>query len=82
MFSECANPVCHAEFDYRQGAIFRFRETSSEGLCGKGYSVKHFWLCRDCAQIYRLEHEKGRVFLSRLAGNAMHARRPHLIAVA
>jgi hypothetical protein len=83
MFSECANPACRAEFDYRQGAIFRFRMQALEGgQSANAHSIQHFWLCGTCARIYRLEYEEGRVFLSRFAGNTMQSGLPRLVASA
>jgi len=84
MFSECANPACRAEFDYRQGAIFRFRSQPLEdGRPANAHSIQHFWLCGTCARIYRLEYEEGRgVFLRRFAGNTMQSGLPRLVALA
>ena len=71
MFSTCANPECRAEFNYRQGAIFRFRKQSlKDGQLTKNDSLQHFWLCAVCAETYRLEYRSGHgVLLKRVSGN-------------
>lgn len=71
MFSICANPACHTEFNYRQGAIFRFRKQSFDDRQPiKNDSFQHFWLCGVCADIYRLEYRPGQgVLLKRVGGN-------------
>lgn len=84
MFSECANPACRAEFDYRQGAIFRFRsQPLQDGQPANAHSIQHFWLCSNCARIYRLEYEEGRgVFLRHIGGNVMQSSLPRQVALA
>lgn len=84
MFSACANTACRAEFDYRQGAIFRFRKQPLEdGQLASTHTVEHFWLCANCARIYRLEYEQGRgVFLRRFVGDITQPGLPHLVIVA
>lgn len=83
MFSTCANPLCRAEFDYRQGAIFRFcKQPPEHGQLTDTHSVQHFWLCTNCAGIYRLEYEQGRVFLRSFVGDTMHRGLPYLIVAA
>ena len=71
MFSWCANPACRAEFNYRQGAIFRFRKQSlKDGQLTKNGSFQHFWLCAVCAETYCLEYRSGQgVLLKRVSGN-------------
>jgi hypothetical protein len=59
MFSRCANPDCAASFDYRQGRLFRFRQSDPESQTpAHAHSVKHFWLCKACSETYTLEYRK------------------------
>jgi hypothetical protein len=47
MLSVCANPDCHAAFDYQQGRLFRFHKDHPAGEKPPNtHSVQHFWLCR------------------------------------
>lgn len=55
MISRCANPACLAEFDHRQGQLFRFPKRAN-GRPANTHSVQHFWLCGQCAASYRLEY--------------------------
>jgi len=55
MISRCANPACLAEFDHREGRLFRFPKRA-EDRPANTHSVQHFWLCADCAQSYLLEY--------------------------
>jgi hypothetical protein len=84
MFSECANPSCRVEFDYRQGEFFRFRKQQlKDGQPANTHSVQHLWLCGNCATIYRLEYEPGKGILLRpFSENAMQPGLPQLVAVA
>jgi hypothetical protein len=68
MFFECANPACHADFDYRQGAIYRFPRQLPHGTeSSHTLSVEHLWLCSNCAKVYRLDYDRRRgVLLSPL----------------
>ena len=64
MLHKCLNPNCTAPFNFRQGRMFRFRQpASAHRTHSKGHGVKHFWLCLDCSQAYRVEFLKGRVRL-------------------
>jgi len=84
MFSECANPACRVNFDYRQGAIFRFpRQQLKAGKPAHTHSLRHLWLCGSCARIYRLEYEPNRGILLRpFVGSDAQPALPHLVAVA
>ena len=84
MFSSCANPACRAEFNYRQGAIFRFRkQLIKDGQPPKDDSFQHFWLCAECAEVYRLEYLPGQgVVLNRVSGNSVKNGLSQLVAVA
>jgi hypothetical protein len=60
MFSECANPACGAEFDYRQGQFFRFHKRSlDDGQPANTHSIEHFWLCGRCSETYYLQNAGG-----------------------
>ena len=70
MFSSCANPGCRAEFNFRQGAIFRFRKQPiKDGQTAKTDWFRHFWLCAECAELYRLEYLSGQGVLLSLKAN-------------
>jgi hypothetical protein len=61
MFSVCANPDCHACFDYRQGRFFRFHKDHPAGERPPNtHSVQHFWLCGVCCCLYTLEYRDAR----------------------
>jgi hypothetical protein len=67
MFSECANPACRAEFDYRQGQFFRFHKRYlDDGQPANTHSIEHFWLCGCCSETYCLEQARGGGILIRL----------------
>lgn len=67
MFSECANPSCRAEFDYRQGQFFRFHKRSlDDGQPANTHSIQHLWLCGRCSETSCLEHARGGGILIRL----------------
>lgn len=59
MISRCANPACLAEFDHRNGQIFRFPLRSVERP-GNTHSVQHLWLCVGCCKLYSLEYVENR----------------------
>ena len=65
MFSKCANPECAASFDdYRQGRLFRFRQSRPEGKAPANMrSVRHFWLCNRCSETYTLECRRDQLLL-------------------
>ena len=67
VFSECANPDCLAEFDYRQRRFFRFPKSHPEGeIPANTHSVQHLWLCEKCSLEYTLEYKEGVGVLIRL----------------
>jgi hypothetical protein len=84
VFSSCANLACQAEFNYRQGAIFRFRkQVIKGGQPAQNDPFQHFWLCANCAEIYRLEYLPGQgVLLKPVNENIAQKGLPHLVAVA
>jgi hypothetical protein len=67
MFSECANPACRAEFDYRQGQFFRlYKRPLDDGQPANTHSIEHFWLCGRCSETYCLEQTRSGGLLIRL----------------
>ena len=66
---ECVNPECAAQFNFRQGRLFRFYRSHSMGNASSKnqYSLKHFWLCKKCTEIYTLEYQEGMGLLIPLA---------------
>ena len=73
MFLNCANPECAATFNFRRGRLFRFYQNHSIGSAApvNQYSLKHFWLCKQCTEIYTLEYHEGRVTLFLLAASRL-----------
>ena len=62
MLSKCANPACHAPFRYlRQGRIFNIERGTSSPSDGNSRlrRIEHFWLCEQCAQVFKLVVEDG-----------------------
>lgn len=83
MILECANPACHADFDYHEGQFFRFRKPPGEdGRPANPHSVQHFWLCGRCAIRYRLQSEPARGILLRSRSCEMLPQEPVLIGAA
>jgi hypothetical protein len=70
-FSACANSDCAVPFDFRQGRLFRFYGNHSIGNSASAnpYSLKHLWLCKECAELYALEYHEGRGLLIPLAAS-------------
>jgi hypothetical protein len=57
MYLKCANPDCSEEFNYREGRLFRFRESQPKDRPpATGHSVRHFWLCTPCSEICTIEY--------------------------
>lgn len=57
MCSKCANPDCSTAFNYRQGRIFRFHRPAESGDSpAKHHSIRHFWLCNSCSEMYTLKY--------------------------
>jgi hypothetical protein len=58
---DCVNPECAAQFNFRQGRIFRFYRYHSMGNAPSmnQYSLKHYWLCKKCTEVYTLEYQEG-----------------------
>jgi hypothetical protein len=82
MYLKCANPDCCAEFDYREGRLFCFRKSPSEGeLPASGHSVMHFWFCTPCSEIYTIERHPGAgVRIRRRFDVPDEGKAPHFIA--
>lgn len=70
-FSSCANSECGAPFDFRRGRLFRFFREHPVGNAASAnpYSLKHLWLCKECADLYTLEYHEGRGLLIPLAAS-------------
>lgn len=83
MFSNCANPSCQAEFDYRQGRYYRFhRRPLDDGQPANTHSVQHFWLCGECCETYHLKYaEGGGVLIELNFESAFESDPPRMIAV-
>lgn len=65
MIWKCANPDCSGQFDYRSGRMFRFhrnQDPNQEPI--NSHSVRHFWLCQPCSEMYTLEEKNGEVRIS------------------
>jgi hypothetical protein len=65
---KCANPACPTAFHWTGGGKFlRFRldPVSASGSDSKAdspggiHSVKHYWLCERCSQVFTLVYEEG-----------------------
>jgi hypothetical protein len=57
---KCGNPECSSDFDYTQGRLFRFRQTSPyEKQPSHWHGMKHYWLCSRCCESFTIEYQKG-----------------------
>jgi hypothetical protein len=60
MYLKCAHPDCSSDFDYGQGRLFRFQQSSpQEKQPSHWHGVKHYWLCTRCCGNYTIEYQKG-----------------------
>ena len=59
MISRCANPTCGKAFNYREGRFFRFRQNLAASERANAHSMRHLWLCGNCAERYSLEEASG-----------------------
>jgi len=84
MFSQCANPDCGVEFDYREGRLFRFHKNHAPGEPPPNtHSVQHFWLCGECSSRFTLEYrEDTGVLIRRRVERAVQSEWNRLIAAA
>jgi hypothetical protein len=84
VFWKCANPDCEVSFDYRQGRFFRFPNGQSQREPRLGtHSVRHFWLCRRCADTFTLSYREGLgVLISRRLDVLSDSHTPRRIAAA
>jgi hypothetical protein len=59
MLSKCAHPTCFAQFRYfRQGKVYKVLMP----VLGKRSSrIEYFWLCSNCAQMFKIVFENGAV---------------------
>ena len=84
MFSECANPACEKPFDHHEGKFFRFPISVHDGEPPPNmHSVRHFWLCGDCSEVFTLSCRGDRgVVLDELLSHSGARDVPHLVEVA
>jgi len=60
MYLKCARPDCSSDFDSGHGRLFRFQQhPPQDSQPSHWHSVKHFWLCGRCCEIYTIGHRKG-----------------------
>jgi len=60
MYLKCAHPDCSSDFDSGHGRLFRFqRDPQQNQQPSHWHSVKHFWLCGRCSEIYTIGYRKG-----------------------
>ena len=60
MFLKCAHPDCSSDFDYGQGRLFRFQQTSAQlKQPSHWHAMKHYWLCSRCCDGFLIEYQKG-----------------------
>jgi len=81
MISRCANPACLAEFDHREGQLFRFPKRA-EDRPANTHSVQHFWLCAHCAESYSLEYIENQGVALRPRERQTSVQSRHFIAAA
>lgn len=66
MLAKCANTGCSTVLQHGEGKFFRFQcGNTADGSPRNSHGVEHFWLCRNCAEIYTLEYDKNRGVLIR-----------------
>jgi hypothetical protein len=59
MYLKCAHPDCSSDFDYTQGRLFRFKQTSTQDQQpSHWHGVKHYWLCSRCCENFTIEYQK------------------------
>ena len=59
MYLKCAHPDCLSDFDYGQGRLFRFKQTSTQDKQpSHWHGVKHYWLCSRCCENFTIEYQK------------------------
>ena len=71
MYLKCAHPDCSSDFDSGHGRLFRFQQNPQQDQQpSHWHSVKHFWLCGHCSEIYTIGYRKGLgvVLMDRIAG--------------
>lgn len=60
MYLKCAHPDCTCDFDSGHGRLFRFQQNPQQSeQPSHWHSVKHFWLCGRCCELYTIGHRKG-----------------------
>jgi hypothetical protein len=60
MFLKCAHPDCNSDFDNGHGRLFRFQQhPQQDQQPSHWHSVKHFWLCGPCSELFTIGYKKG-----------------------
>ena len=60
MYLKCAHPECSTDFDSGHGRLFRFQQNPQQNeQPAHWHSVKHFWLCGPCSEIFTIGYRKG-----------------------
>ncbi|MBZ5660513.1 MAG: hypothetical protein LAO08_08910 [Acidobacteriia bacterium] len=60
MYLKCAHPECSSDFDSGHGRLFRFQQNPQQAeQPANWHSVKHFWLCSRCCEIFTIGYRKG-----------------------
>jgi hypothetical protein len=60
MYLKCAHPDCSSDFDSGHGRLFRFQQNPQQDQQpSHWHSVKHFWLCSRCCEIFTIGYRKG-----------------------
>jgi hypothetical protein len=60
MYLKCAHPDCSSDFDSGHGRLFRFQQDPQQDQQpSHWHSVKHFYLCGRCSEIYTIGYRKG-----------------------
>jgi len=57
--AKCANPLCPIRFDAQSGGKF-FVLRHWEGKAEDAQQARHYWLCRDCSEVFTLVEQSGR----------------------
>jgi hypothetical protein len=57
--AKCANPLCPTRFDAQSGGKF-FVLRHLEGKAEESAQARHYWLCRDCSEVFTLVEQAGR----------------------
>jgi hypothetical protein len=81
MYLKCAHPDCTSGFDCEHGRLFRFQQNPHQDQQpSHWHSMKHFWLCGSCSEIFTIGYRKGLgvVLMDRVEGLS-RGQAPHFI---